>query len=184
VTLFDSLFLDGSLTKYIKEKQNDIWKNTYFEGYVHLNPRQKGTFGEMFVEKYLTSKGHTVEKRTDAGHDRIIDDYKTEIKFGMCNKGIKDCFLINHISKDKDWERLIFCGINPTEKETIFVWFTKQDFCKVLETTNDIFGHQQGGKKIKNDDYMCGNIDGLLKLPFVKQITEWKRKQTLIDFIL
>jgi len=33
VTLFDSLFSDGSLTKYIKEKQNDIWKNTYFEGY-------------------------------------------------------------------------------------------------------------------------------------------------------
>ena len=103
--MFDDIFSDGSLIKYIKEKQNDIWKNTPFEGYVHLNPRQKGSFGEMFVEKYLTNRGHTVEKRVNAGHDRIIDDYKTEIKFGMCNKGIKDCFLINHISKNKDWDK-------------------------------------------------------------------------------
>ena len=102
----------------------------------------------------------------------------------MCNKGIKDCFLINHISKNKDWDRLIFCGINRTENETRLIWFTKKDFCEFVETTNDIFCHQQGGKKIKNDDYMCGNIEGLLQACFTKSISEWKRKQTLIDFII
>ena len=182
--MFDDVFSDGSLQKIIKDKQNDIWKNSPFEGYVYLNPRQKGNFGEMFVEKLLTIGGHTVEKRSNSGHDRIIDDIKTEIKFGLCNKGVNNCFLINHISKDKDWDRLIFCGINRTESDSIFIWFTKEDFCKLIKTNNDIFVHQQGGKKIKNDDYMCGNIEGLLRQPFVNHISKWQRKKTLIDFIL
>ena len=182
--MFDDVFSDGYLQKFIKDKQNDIWKNSPFEGYVYLNPRQKGSFGEMFVEKHLTIRGHTVEKRSSSGHDRIIDDIKTEIKFGLCNKGVDNCFLINHISKDKDWDRLIFFGINRTESNSILIWFSKEDFCNTIQTSNDIFVHQQGGKKIKNDDFMCGNIEGLLRQPFVNHISKWQRKTTLIDFIL
>ena len=181
--MFDDIFVDGKLKKFLLEKSKDIWKNTNFEGYVLLNPRQKGTFGKMFVEKYLTLKGHTVEPRKDAGHDRIIDDVKTEIKFGVCNKGDEDCFIINHISKEKDWERLIFFGINLTEQNSRLIWFTKEDFYSELEKNNDIFNHQQGGKKIKNDDYMCSNIKILMKQSFVKQISDWPKKTTLIDFI-
>ena len=181
--MFDDIFVDGKLKTFLSEKSKDIWKNTNFEGYVLLNPRQKGTFGEIFVEKYLTLRGHIVEPRKDAGHDRIIDDVKTEIKFGVFNKGDEDCFIINHISKEKDWERLIFFGINLTEQNSRLIWFTKEDFYSELEKNNDIFNHQQGGKKIKNDDYMCSNIKILLKQSFVKQILDWPKKTTLIDFI-
>lgn len=182
--MFDNIFFDGQIKNFVLGKTQDIWKGTNLEGYIYLNPRQKGTFGEMVVEKFMTFNGHIVEPRKNSGHDRIIDGIKTEIKFGVCNKGDEDCFIINHISKEKDWERLIFFGVNLTEQNSRIIWFTKEDFCLILEKSKDIFSHQQGGKKIKNDDYMCSNFKQLLKQSFVKHISEWPRKQNIIDFII
>jgi hypothetical protein len=39
-----------------------------------------------------------------------------------------------------------------------------------------------GGKDIDNDDYMCCEVNRLVQFPFVRNITEWKRKPNLIDF--
>jgi hypothetical protein len=180
--MFDDIFSDGILKKYIKETLKDPWENTNFEGYVYLNPPQKGKFGEKFVEEYMKKKGHIVEKRKSKGHDRIIDDYKTEIKFGLCTQHTKDSFIINHISKEKDWERLIFFGINPKEEDCRLLWFTRQDFISCITEGTDIFSCQQGGKDIDNDDYMCCEVNRLVQFPFVRNITEWKRKPNLIDF--
>ena len=49
--MFDDIFSDGKLQKFVKEKIVDIWENTNFQGYVFLNPKQKGTFGEIFVDQ-------------------------------------------------------------------------------------------------------------------------------------
>ena len=92
-----------------------------------MTTKDKGRFGELFVEKLLLSAGRTVEKPTNTGHDRIIDGRKTEIKFSLAHsptckiKGHEDKklitpdqFSLNHIAVEKDWDSFIFCCINPS----------------------------------------------------------------------
>jgi len=176
--MFYSIFEDGSLRDYINQNVQDPWIGTPFEGYVFMSPKQKGTFGERFVSKYFVLKGSKVEKPKNTGHDRVIDVILTEIKFSLATRdkkgGInKDQFIINHVSKDKDWERLVFFGINPSEDDCRFFWFCKEDFIQHLESDECVFASQQGGKSIGNDDYICTKIDKLKSMPFVKSIDQW-----------
>ncbi len=176
--MFYSIFEDGSLRDYINQNVQDPWFGTPFEGYVFISPKQKGIFGERFVCKYFVLKGSKVEKPKKTGHDRIIDDKLLEIKFSLATRdkkgGInKDQFIINHVSKDKDWERLVFFGINPSEEDCRFFWFSKEDFIQHLESDECLFLYQQGGKSIGNDDYICTKIDKLKSMPFVKSIDQW-----------
>ena len=180
LTMFDSIFEDGSLRDYINQNVQDPWIGTPFEGYVFMSPKQKGEFGERFVSKYFDLKGSEVKraKTSTAGHDRIIDAILTEIKFSLATRdkkgGVKeDQFIINHVSKDKDWERLVFFGINPTEEGSRFLWFTKQDFLNHLESDQCLFASQQGGKSIGNDDYICTKVDRLVKCSSVRSFNEW-----------
>jgi hypothetical protein len=177
--MFGSIFSDNVLINYINENLSDPWTGTPFEGYVFLSPKQKGEFGEKFISKYFyTIKNSNVQKPINSGHDRIVDNKKTEFKFSLATRngknGVKkDQFIINHISKDKDWERLVFFGINFDENDSRMLWFTKDDFLNYLEYEHCIFNHQQGGKSIKNDDYICTKVDKLLKLSFIKSIDQW-----------
>lgn len=178
--MFTTIFEDGSLTDYIKENAQDPWIGTSFQGYVFMSPKQKGEFGERFVSKYFQYKGHQVKraKTSTAGHDRVIDGILSEIKFSLATRdkkgGVKeDQFIINHVSKDKDWERLIFFGINNTEEGSRLFWFTKQDFLNHLESDNCLFAPQQGGKSIGNDDYICTKVNYLVECDWVKSVEEW-----------
>jgi hypothetical protein len=153
--MFDSIFSDGELRKYIENNIKDPWEKTNFKDYVYLSPKCKGIFGEIFLEKYLKELDYTVTKRKNSGHDRIIENKKVEIKFSLCTKYIKDNFIINHISKEKDWDILIFVGVNPKEQDLRVKWFSKENFIEDLKKEDTVFKHQQGGKKIKNDDYIC-----------------------------
>lgn len=175
----DSLFDDGTLSSYIKSKNVDLWKDTYYEGYSFLSPKQKGGFGELMVERYMTKKGSVVLPKTNEGHDRIIDGFKTEIKFSLCNKTSKniltqDYFFINHVSIGKDWDRLIFMGVNPNSNNNRILWFTKQEF---IEDIQNLFANQQGGIGLGNDDFkLSGKIDKLLNNKLVKSIDIWSEK--------
>ena len=178
--MFESIFVDGDRQDYIQDNLKDPWKGTSFEGYVFLSPKQKGEFGERFVSKLMTLAGCDVKraKTSTAGHDRVIDNILTEIKFALATRDKKggvvvDKFIINHVSVGKDWERLIFCGINPNEEDARIVFITKEDFEEHLKSDTCYFNVQQGGKKVGNDDYICTNIAALLECDFVKDITEW-----------
>jgi len=178
--MFTSIFEDKSLIEYINQNLKDPWIGTPFEGYVFLSPKQKGEFGERFVSKYFEQNGSEVlrAKSSTAGHDRIIDDIITEIKFSLAtrdNKGgvKKDQFIINHVSKDKDWNRLVFFGINSTEEDCCFFWFSKEDFIQHLESDECLFSCQQGGNSIQNDDYICTKVSKLKDMPFVKTLDQW-----------
>jgi len=176
--MFDSIFEDGSLRDYINQNVKDPWTNTPFQGYVFMSPKQKGVFGELFVSKYFKLNGSKVEKPKNTGHDRIIDNRKTEIKFSLATRDKKggineNQFIINHVSRDKDWERLVFFGINPTEENRCFFWFSKEDFIQHLESNECVFSFQQGGNSIGNDDYICTKIDKLKTMPFVKSLDQW-----------
>lgn len=178
--MFHSIFEDGSLQDYINQNAQDPWVNTPFRGYVFMSPKQKGEFGERFVSKYFVEKGSEVKraKTSTAGHDRVIDSIMTEIKFSLATRnktgGVKeDQFIINHVSKDKDWERLVFFGINPTEENSCFFWFSKDSFIEHLKSDECVFAPQQGGKSIGNDDYICTKIDKLKNMSFVKSLDQW-----------
>ncbi len=174
---FDHLFTDGTLGNYLKKNLNDPWEDTNFEGYIFLIPTQKGNFGEKLISSYMDMRGSVVQNRTNRGHDRVIDGFKTELKFGLCTRDksgnlSEKTFTINHISKDKDWDRLIFFGVNFDD--TYCVWFKKEDFVEYIETDGRYFRVQQGGESGENDDYIyAGDISNLINLPFVKDIDEW-----------
>ena len=178
--MFNHCFNDGSLRDYIDSNAQDPWEDTPFKGYVFMSPKQKGEFGERFVSKYLTAELCDVKraKTSTAGHDRVVNGILTEIKFSLATRnkkgGVKkDSFIINHISRDKDWERLIFFGINPDEEDARLVWFNKEDFIANLESDECLFAHQQGGKSIENDDFICTKVAALLEEPWVYTIEQW-----------
>jgi hypothetical protein len=176
--MFDFMFADGSLRDYIDSNVQDPWEDTPFKGYVYMSPKQKGEFGERFVSQCMYKYGVKRAKTSTAGHDRVISNILTEIKFSLATRDKKgsvkkDSFIINHVSRDKDWERLIFCGINMKECDSRIVWFTKEDFIAHIESDECLFAHQQGGKSIENDDYICTKVKELLQQDWVKNITEW-----------
>ena len=168
-------YLDDNIQNYIKSKLVDYWINTQFEGYSFLSPRQKGMLGEKFVEKIMNEKGFNVSPRLNEGHDRVIAGHKIEIKFSLCsineNGPKEDFFFINHVSTGKDWDRLIFCGINYQMKNTRLFWFSKENF---NDNIKHIFDKQQGGNSSNNDDYkLSGNIINLLNSNYIKNIDGW-----------
>ena len=175
------MFADGSLQNYIEQNLEDPWQRTPFEGYVFMSPKQKGEFGERFTSKYLTHLGCNVKraKTSTAGHDRVVDDILTEIKFSLAirnrSKGgvIFDKFIINHVSSGKDWEILVFVGVNENEEDLRVIWFTKEDFNNHIASSNSLFKVQQGGKGVGNDDYICTNVKNLLECEWVKSISVW-----------
>jgi len=167
----EEIFEDGSLELYISNNIEDPWNKTKYKGYVHMSPKQKGEFGERFTEKHLTINGFDVKSApsSTSGYDRIVNGKKCEIKYGLAtrkNGGVtKDSFIINHVSKEKDWDFLLFIGIN-SEKNMRIIWFKREDF---KENCSVCFNIQQGGKKIDNDDYMCTRINDLIKCDWVHE---------------
>jgi len=175
---------DDYLKKIRGQSKKDRWEDNKFKGLVNMNIRQKGKFGELYGRDRMISLNHSVTKRTSSGHDYIIDGHKTEIKFGLCTKLDNSC-IMNHISLKKDWDRILFIVFNKTEENNRFLWFTKEDFLKLERNDNNLFKRlfspQQGGKNIKNDDYMCTNIPLLLYQSFVHELSDWEIHHSPLD---
>tara|TARA_R100000808_G_C2139233_1_gene147203 strand:- start:754 stop:1365 length:612 start_codon:yes stop_codon:yes gene_type:complete len=203
MSLHQKIFENKNLKEYIDRSLHNNWRGTYFEDYPRMDPKQKGHFGEEYVEGFMEMQlGAKVESPTNPGHDRIIDGYKTEIKFSLANsvrtkddqKLIQpDTFTFNHIAAEKDWERFIFFGINPnydqknqiiseknrTSKPPLIraYFMEKKDFVEYInQIDRKPFRKQQGGEKSDNDDYIVGGISNyykLIDLPFIKEIEMW-----------
>lgn len=178
--VFDFLVEDAHWAKL--NRHNNNWASDQtFKNYHKLGNKQKGVAGEYVVEKIMEQKGYSVIPPTDPGHDRIIDGYKTEIKFSLAvSKGdtiIDDKFIINHVAVGKDWERLIFCGVNPLDSQSNryqMYFFDKSDFTNYMKSGDrTVFNHQQSGSKVANDDYMCSKFNKFIELPFIKPIEMW-----------
>jgi UV DNA damage endonuclease len=171
---YNRTIVDDELREYINSNIADPFSETEFKGYTHMNPKQKGMFGELYVSKLMIKNNHSVEAPTNTGHDRIIDCYKTELKFSLASKGIHDCFTLNHISLCKDWERLIFTGINVDGNNRMY-WMDKTDFISNINSDNRIFNYQQGGKKGENDDYMImgKNVMRLIDIGLFRSMETW-----------
>ena len=187
-----------------KTKLNENWKDDpVFSTYHKLGNKQKGTNGEYVVEQIFKELGKNVVATRDSkihkgtDFDMIVDGYKTEIKFSLANSSDDSIntndFMINHAAVEKDWDRLVFFGVNPegctNRAEMYFV--EKKEFKDYINSyvvparaTDDIqlrakifktcaFKPQQGGYKSLNDDYMCTDFKMFLDLPFTKEISLW-----------
>ena len=152
------------------------WKSTAYEGYAYLDPKNKGGAGEDIIKEYIHEHcpQAKITKRTSPGHDAIINGYRTEMKFSVATKRNMDYqFTFNHIGVEKDWDRIIFMGINGDTEEKA-VWFTKDDILEILKTSTCL-AHQQGGNGSKNDDYISANKNSqiLMNHPLAKTIDQW-----------
>jgi hypothetical protein len=194
MNITEQIVTSGPIKKYLEESLKNNWTGTPWEPYPLLGTKQKGGAGELIVEEYMIQHGHTVNPPENAGHDRIIDGIKIEIKFSLAHSNTKnevkliepDAFAINHISIGKSWEKLVFFGVNPLKdnpnirsredddwpNERIYV-MDKEGLSKHLQKENVFpFSRQQGGKKIQNDDWMLTGRKRFLaftELSFVKE---------------
>ena len=143
--------INNNITSYLLDLGQNPWKNTILQGYYALNPASKGSKGEQIVEEILKSLGHSVKPRINAGHDRLVDGIKTEIKFALAvGRNTEYQCIFNHIGMTKDWDQIILCCVNG-DLEIKMVSFSKEDF------PIDMCARQQGGKNGTNDDFMCNS---------------------------
>jgi hypothetical protein len=170
-----------------QDKAN-LWIGTPYEFYFTLHNTQQGKIGECFVDSFMTKRGSVVSGRQKgAGHDKTIDGMRVEIKFSLQKSKLYD-FVFNHISVGKDWERIIFCGLN-VDDSSVFVWCNKDDFASYIARNGNTgsFKGAQGGNSMNNDDYIISgppNVKKFLSLPFIKHIDEWSKPPRGIELFL
>lgn len=127
---------------------NNPWINTPLERYYTVGAKTKGVKGEEIAAAILKNLGYDVQPRTTPGHDRIVNGRKTEIKFSAASeRNYKWQFTFNHIGFDKDWDDIIFVGVNG-DLNIHIVRYTKE------ELSTKCLSHQQGGNTSSNDDFI------------------------------
>lgn len=150
------------------DKKN-YWIGTPYETYSVLGAKSKGVVGEEIVKTLLASYDFDIKKRTNPGHDAIVFDIKTEIKFSLASKrNMNYEFTFNHIGINKDWERIIFCGVNG-DLNCEIKWFTNEE---IKEITHDktYFAKQEG----PDDFFSMGKHSTLLlQHPYAKNMEDW-----------
>lgn len=165
----------ANANKNSKMVKDNPWAGTILQTYALVDPKSKGGYGEDLVKEQIKEVYKIpIEKRTNPGHDAIIGGYKTEIKFSAATKrNMEYKFTFNHIGIGKDWERIIFMGVNG-DLDAKIVWFTKEDILQILKTSTCL-SHQQGGKSSDNDDYISANKNSqiLMNHPLAKTMEQW-----------
>lgn len=168
--MINEVIINEAYKDFSKNITDNPWVGTPYEKYFSTGAKQKGSLGELIVEKLLTSQGKEVEKALNVGHDRVVNGHKTEIKFSCASlRNTKWHFTFNHIGFKKDWERIIFCGVNGDLEDKV-VWFTKEELYSLVE--EGLLKHQQGGKEEGLDDFICSstNSSKLLSHPLSKTL--------------
>ena len=153
-----------------KDYLNNPFGETAWAPYLGLHPKRKGAAGEQYVEAVLKDLGYDVQPRVSSGHDLIVDGWKTEVKFSLASKGVKDTFTWNHLACEKDYDRALLVGIN-VDGDDRWLWFDREDFCS---SWSDAFSYQQGGQKAQNDDFfLLGRCTPLFDLDWVYSMDQW-----------
>lgn len=147
--ILESILEDKVLINYLCS-DSDPWAGTPLQGYVYKDNKKKGKYGELLIELAAKKLGYNVSNRTNTGHDTIINGYTAEVKFTVLSGGKK--FTFNHVSREKDWDRIIFAAIDKMCTISI-IWTTKSELFNLIDS-GKYFVRQQGGKSGSNDDWM------------------------------
>jgi hypothetical protein len=172
--------------QYIEQNLTDPWIGTPFEGYRNLGNKQKGEYGERLVYDFFRRNGAVVAKppTSTSGHDIVVNNILVEIKFALSHTNNKfgtikqDTFIINHVAVGKDWQRLLFVGINENILDTRAKFMEKHVFVELFKNQIEFYKYfsvQQGGTHGNNDDFISADrkLYRLLNSEYVKDITEW-----------
>ena len=80
----EQIFDFESYNQVLESAKNDIYADSPFKVVRNLSSSKKGSFFERLTKEYLKSKGFTVSKREDSGHDCVVkgavDKYLVEVK--------------------------------------------------------------------------------------------------------
>lgn len=191
VLSFNEHLLQDKKWEELSTPNNNWIDDPVFKNYHKLSNKQKGVLGEYYVEKFLSELGFKVEKRQNSDHDLMIDGYKVEVKFSLATsrktKISRNMFIMNHVAKTKDWDRLLLVTVNPqregihVDSERVnFYWQSKSDFVNYMSTTpykESVFRYQQSGEKAKNDDYICSGkrLKQWIEMDSVKTLDQWQK---------
>jgi len=177
----DPILNNPVLKDFILNNIHDPWSDIKHDaqGYKALGAKQKGLYGEIYARILLEESSKVVLKGTNYGHDYIVDGHKTEVKFSLAQTDSKtkiivpDRFMMNHVGVKKDWDRLLFVGINPCSKDRRVFWFTKSGIKECIKL--GYFSSQSSGKQGDNDDYMCGaeSLLSLIRSKYAHTLDQW-----------
>ena len=146
-------------TKTMKEiresRDSTIWKGSRFQHLKEIpSPRSKGAKAEQITQEIMEALGHKVKKPKSKQHDRIIDGYKTEIKFSTSWSEKYNLFTWQQIRGFQDYQRIIFVGCNPNDIQ--FWWATKEDLKKHVFGKDKL--RQHGGKDGDQELYWLKDV--------------------------
>jgi len=69
MSLHQKIFENKNLKDYINKSLHNNWIGTYFEDYPRMDPKQKGHFGEEYVEGFMELQfGANVSSPLNPGH--------------------------------------------------------------------------------------------------------------------
>lgn len=151
---------------------NNPLKGTILEQYKWIESRQRGSFGELYIQELCKDMNYICLDRTHTDHDMVINGVKAEIKFSVSMNG--KSFTFNHITKNKDYDRLILVGVD-TKCNVEIGWITRETAIEYIDKKIMVPG--QSGKNGNNDDYIYKpSIEAwklFLQKPYVKDFSEW-----------
>lgn len=163
--------------KNISLKEECPWHSSKFCSWQKTTPKRKGIIGEELIQKFiLPDYNIKVEKiGGNADHDLIdtTNGLNIEVKTGFATKQkgviVSDNFMFQHIGLHKNWDILVFVGVNHEDitkmhirkdwrkdPEPLFIRFiSKKDIRLMID--KGYIKHGQGGKSGNNDDWMTAS---------------------------
>jgi len=149
------------------------WDGSRFIAWQKQSNGAKGTRAERFVKEYLEDKGYENDHKGggNLSFDLQFNKCKIEVKVAFAGSSdgtiTADKFTWNHIGMHKDWDCVVFIGINPPTgeghirqrngwredpEEFIMFWVNREQISKFID--QGYFSIQQGGGESGNDDWM------------------------------
>lgn len=169
--------MDSLINKFLKTLTpvtNDPWQVSKFKDWQKQTNKLKGKTGEDFIKVLLEAEGCSIDSVGGSEDHDLIDTttgLKIEVKTSFAAKASgkslinSDGFIFQHIGLHKEWDWLVFVGINHEdpayrhirrgwreETEDVVVRFIPREKFEEL-VREGFFKPQQGGKSGGNDDW-------------------------------
>ena len=99
-----------------KQKSQDKWHDSYFEKMKLIPLTQRGTVGELFIQKILNNFDIPVDippNRNQSPWDIKINQITFEIK--IATEDTSNNFQFNHIRYHREYDAVICIGISPND---------------------------------------------------------------------
>ena len=131
--------LSESLKSEYQTEEDLNWLQSPFGWIKSQTSRRKGAIGEKLVAGWCAARDLNVLRSPDAEADRVLEGFRTEIKFSTL--WANQTYKFQQI-RDQDYQLLVCLGISPF---TAHAWVFEKEF--LVSNTGLVAGlsHQHGG---------------------------------------